>query len=192
MSSGIWAHHKELSRQSAAKTASPRQLTVLPKLLGQPLQAGSLTASARRLRDHDGNSGPGVIRSAVEKTAPALRRSGGNHQADGFQDYPAANSRPWSPPALNVPFGIIDLSLAPTPRTGDSIANILENMGLESCGTHGTTAALALLTDSVKKGGLMACSHAGGLSGAFIPVSEDAGMIEAVKKGSIGLDKLEP
>jgi uncharacterized protein (UPF0210 family) len=81
--------------------------------------------------------------------------------------------------------------LAPTPRAGDSIANILEDMGLESCGTHGTTAALALLTDSIKKGGLMACSHAGGLSGAFIPVSEDAGMIEAARKGSISIDKLE-
>jgi uncharacterized protein (UPF0210 family) len=92
---------------------------------------------------------------------------------------------------LNANFGIVDLSLAPTPRAGDSIANILEKMGLETCGTHGTTAALALLTDSVKKGGLMACSHAGGLSGAFIPVSEDAGMIAAVEKGAITIDKLE-
>ncbi|CAJ35863.1 PFL family protein [Methanocella arvoryzae] len=92
---------------------------------------------------------------------------------------------------LNVPFGIVDLSLAPTPAEGDSVANILEVMGLERCGTHGTTAALALLTDAVKKGGAMATSYTGGLSGAFIPVSEDAGMVEALKAGAIGIDKLE-
>jgi uncharacterized protein (UPF0210 family) len=93
--------------------------------------------------------------------------------------------------ALNVPFGIVDLSLAPTPAIGDSVAEILENMGLERCGTHGTTAALALLNDAVKKGGAMASSHVGGLSGAFIPVSEDAGMVEAVEVGALSLDKLE-
>lgn len=92
---------------------------------------------------------------------------------------------------LDVPFGIVDLSLAPTPAPGDSVANILEVMGLERCGTHGTTAALALLTDAVKKGGAMATSYTGGLSGAFIPVSEDAGMVEALKVGAIGIDKLE-
>lgn len=92
---------------------------------------------------------------------------------------------------LNVDFGIIDLSLAPTPAEGDSVANILEVMGLEKCGTHGTTAALALLTDAVKKGGAMATSYTGGLSGAFIPVSEDAGMVEALKAGAISIDKLE-
>ncbi|HTY90010.1 MAG TPA: PFL family protein [Methanocella sp.] len=92
---------------------------------------------------------------------------------------------------LNVEFGIVDLSLAPTPAEGDSVANILEVMGLEKCGTHGTTAALALLTDAVKKGGAMATSYTGGLSGAFIPVSEDAGMVDAVKSGAIGIDKLE-
>jgi len=92
---------------------------------------------------------------------------------------------------LNVPFGIVDLSLAPTPAIGDSVADILEEMGLESCGAHGTTAALAMLNDAVKKGGIMASSHVGGLSGAFIPVSEDAGMIEAVEKGSLTLEKLE-
>ena len=80
---------------------------------------------------------------------------------------------------LGVPFGIVDLSLAPTPAVGDSVAHILEEIGLEKCGTHGTTAALALLNDAVKKGGVMACSRIGGLSGAFIPVSEDAGMIDA-------------
>jgi uncharacterized protein (UPF0210 family) len=92
---------------------------------------------------------------------------------------------------LNVPFGIVDLSLAPTPAIGDSVAHILEAMGLERCGTHGTTAALALLNDAVKKGGVMASSYVGGLSGAFIPVSEDAGMIEAVKAGALSIEKLE-
>jgi len=92
---------------------------------------------------------------------------------------------------LNVPFGIVDLSLAPTPAVGDSVAYILEEMGLEKCGTHGTTAALALLNDAVKKGGIMASGYVGGLSGAFIPVSEDAGMIAAAKCGALTLEKLE-
>jgi len=92
---------------------------------------------------------------------------------------------------LNVPFGIVDLSLAPTPAIGDSVAHILEEMGIEVCGTHGTTAALAMLNDAVKKGGVMASSYVGGLSGAFIPVSEDAGMIHAVKIGALNLEKLE-
>ena len=92
---------------------------------------------------------------------------------------------------LNVPFGIVDLSLAPTPAIGDSVARILEEMGLEVCGTHGTTAALALLNDAVKKGGVMASSQVGGLSGAFIPVSEDEGMIAAAAQGALQLDKLE-
>lgn len=92
---------------------------------------------------------------------------------------------------LNVPFGVVDLSLAPTPAIGDSVALILEEMGLEVCGTHGTTAALALLNDAVKKGGVMASSHVGGLSGAFIPVSEDAGMIAAAEMGALTIDKLE-
>ena len=92
---------------------------------------------------------------------------------------------------LNTPFGIVDLSLAPTPAVGDSVAYILEEMGLESCGAHGTTAALAMLNDAVKKGGVMASSHVGGLSGAFIPVSEDAGMIAAAERGALTLEKLE-
>ena len=92
---------------------------------------------------------------------------------------------------LDVPFGIVDLSLAPTPAVGDSVARILEEMGLEVCGTHGTTAALALLNDAVKKGGVMASSHVGGLSGAFIPVSEAEGMIAAAASGALHLDKLE-
>ncbi|KQB85780.1 PFL family protein [Corynebacterium lowii] len=92
---------------------------------------------------------------------------------------------------LGVPFGIVDLSLAPTAELGDSVAHILENMGLGQVGTHGTTAALALLNDAVKKGGMMACSRVGGLSGSFIPVSEDKGMIDAVRSGAISIDKLE-
>src|SRR5207247_1199591 len=92
---------------------------------------------------------------------------------------------------LVIPFGIIDLSLAPTPVPGDSVANILEAMGFERAGAHGTTAALALLTDAVKKGGAMASSAVGGMSGAFIPVSEDAGMIEAARAGALSLEKLE-
>ncbi|MBR6668275.1 MAG: DUF711 family protein, partial [Clostridia bacterium] len=92
---------------------------------------------------------------------------------------------------LDTPFGIVDLSLAPTPAIGDSVARILEAMGLETCGTHGTTAALALLNDAVKKGGVMASNHVGGLSGAFIPVSEDIGMIEAASCGALTLEKLE-
>lgn len=92
---------------------------------------------------------------------------------------------------LGVPFGIVDLSLAPTPAIGDSVANVLEEMGLEKCGCYGTTAALALLNDAVKKGGVMASGHVGGLSGAFIPVSEDDGMIKSVQMGALGLEKLE-
>ena len=92
---------------------------------------------------------------------------------------------------LGVPFGIVDLSLAPTPAVGDSVAHILEEIGLERCGAHGTTAALAMLNDAVKKGGVMASSHVGGLSGAFIPVSEDAGMIDAAVCGALSIEKLE-
>ena len=92
---------------------------------------------------------------------------------------------------LEVPFGVVDLSLAPTPAVGDSVARVLEELGLEVCGTHGTTAALALLNDAVKKGGLMASGHVGGLSGAFIPVSEDEGMIAAAASGALTLAKLE-
>ena len=92
---------------------------------------------------------------------------------------------------LGVPFGIVDLSLAPTPAVGDSVAEILEEMGLESVGAPGTTAALALLNDQVKKGGVMASSYVGGLSGAFIPVSEDQGMIDAVNRGALTIEKLE-
>ncbi|MBQ9762382.1 MAG: PFL family protein [Oscillospiraceae bacterium] len=119
-----------------------------------------------------------VVAETIKKTAFRITRMG---QIVGVE----ASKR------LNVPFGIVDLSLAPTPAVGDSVARILEEMGLEVCGTHGTTAALALLNDAVKKGGVMASNHVGGLSGAFIPVSEDEGMIAAAEAGVLALDKLE-
>jgi uncharacterized protein (UPF0210 family) len=140
-----------------------------------------------------GVSGPGVVNAAVrslsdptlgdiaeciKKTAFKITRMG--------EIVGKAVAR-----KLNAQFGVLDLSLAPTPAVGDSVAAILEAMGLESCGTHGTTAALALLNDAVKKGGAMASSSVGGLSGAFIPVSEDQGMIRAVLKGALSIDKLE-
>ncbi|GGL52237.1 PFL family protein [Sporolactobacillus putidus] len=140
-----------------------------------------------------GVSGPGVVKRALEKVkgerfdivSETIKKIAFKITRMGQLVGHEASSR------LGVPFGIVDLSLAPTPAVGDSVARILEEMGLESCGTHGTTAALALLNDAVKKGGVMACSHVGGLSGAFIPVSEDAGMIEAVEAGSLNLEKLE-
>ncbi|WPC40512.1 PFL family protein [Clostridium sp. JS66] len=140
-----------------------------------------------------GVSGPGVVKRALEKVkgesfdvvAETIKKTAFKITRMGQLVAKEASSR------LNVPFGIVDLSLAPTPAIGDSVAHILEELGLESCGTHGTTAALALLNDAVKKGGVMACSHVGGLSGAFIPVSEDAGMIDAVNNGSLNIEKLE-
>ena len=120
----------------------------------------------------------GVVAETIKKTAFRVTRMG--------QLVAQEASR-----RLGVPFGIVDLSLAPTPAVGDSVARILEEMGLEVCGTHGTTAALALLNDAVKKGGVMASNHVGGLSGAFIPVSEDDGMINAANCGSLTLEKLE-
>ncbi|MNM46415.1 hypothetical protein D3C81_573540 [compost metagenome] len=140
-----------------------------------------------------GVSGPGVVKIALEKVkgesfdvvAETIKKTAFKITRMGQLVALEASSR------LGVPFGIVDLSLAPTPAIGDSVAHILEEMGLEVVGTHGTTAALALLNDAVKKGGVMACGHVGGLSGAFIPVSEDAGMIDAVMKGSLNLEKLE-
>ncbi len=140
-----------------------------------------------------GVSGPGVVHHALQNVkgepfdvvAETIKKTAFRITRMGQLVAQEASRR------LNVPFGIVDLSLAPTPAIGDSVADILEEMGLESCGTHGTTAALALLNDAVKKGGVMASSHVGGLSGAFIPVSEDAGMIAAAERGSLHLDKLE-
>ena len=140
-----------------------------------------------------GVSGPGVVQRALEK----VRGESFNVVADTIKNTAFKVTRMGqlvgqeASKRLGIPFGIVDLSLAPTPAIGDSVANILEEMGLEVVGTHGTTAALALLNDAVKKGGVMACSRVGGLSGAFIPVSEDAGMIDAVVKGSLNLEKLE-
>ena len=119
-----------------------------------------------------------VVAETIKKTAFQITRMGQMVAAE-------ASAR------LDVPFGIVDLSLAPTPAVGDSVARILEEMGLSVCGTHGTTAALALLNDAVKKGGVMASGHVGGLSGAFIPVSEDEGMIAAALDGTLTIDKLE-
>ena len=140
-----------------------------------------------------GVSGPGVVKSALEKVkgadfatvADTVKKTAFKITRMGQMVAREASAR------LNVPFGIVDLSLAPTPAVGDSVAHILEEMGVEKCGAHGTTAALALLNDAVKKGGVFASSHVGGLSGAFIPVSEDAGMIDAVAKGALSLEKLE-
>ncbi|MBE6702271.1 MAG: PFL family protein [Ruminococcaceae bacterium] len=140
-----------------------------------------------------GVSGPGVVAAAIKRAgdcdlselADVIKKTAFKITRVGQLVASEAAER------LNTPFGIIDLSLAPTPAVGDSVAHILEEMGLESCGGFGTTAALAMLNDAVKKGGVMASSHVGGLSGAFIPVSEDAGMIAAVERGALSLEKLE-
>ena len=140
-----------------------------------------------------GVSGPGVVKVALEEVrgksfdevAETIKKAAFKVTRMGELVAREASRR------LGVSYGIVDLSLAPTPEVGDSVARILEEMGLETCGTHGSTAALAMLNDAVKKGGAMASSHVGGLSGAFIPVSEDEGMIEAVEKGILTLDKLE-
>ncbi len=140
-----------------------------------------------------GVSGPGVVRAALAKAPDAsisevadiIKKTAFKITRMGQLVGTLAGQR------LGVPFGIVDLSLAPTPAVGDSVAHILEEIGLEKCGTHGTTATLAMLNDAVKKGGVMASSRVGGLSGAFIPVTEDAGMIDAARCGSLSLEKLE-
>ena len=140
-----------------------------------------------------GVSGPGVVRHALKKVrgenfevlCDTIKKTAFKITRVGQLVAKEASKR------LNVPFGIIDLSLAPTPAIGDSVADILEEIGLERAGAPGTTAALAMLNDQVKKGGVMASSYVGGLSGAFIPVSEDQGMIDAVKEGALTIEKLE-
>ena len=141
-----------------------------------------------------GVSGPGVVRAAVEalpknadfgELANKIKQIAFKITSTGELVGRRMAEK------MNIPFGIIDLSLAPTPAVGDSVAGIFQAMGLEHAGAHGTTAALAMLNDAVKKGGIMASSYVGGLSGAFIPVSEDAGMIEAAKQGVLTFDKLE-
>lgn len=141
-----------------------------------------------------GVSGPGVVRAAIKKAPKSASIS---EIADIIKKTAFKITRMGqligteASKLLNVPFGIVDLSLAPTPAVGDSVAHILEEIGLESCGGYGTTACLAMLNDAVKKGGVMASSRVGGLSGAFIPVSEDAGMIAAQRRGSLKMEKLE-
>lgn len=194
------AHMGRVIKDAAERTAEESsiacaKLVVFANAVGDnPFMAGAFHG----IEEPDtvvsvGVSGPGVVDNAlgslegatlndvaeeIKKAAFKITRAGelvGNMAAQ----------------RLGVPFGIVDLSLAPTAEIGDSVAHILEHMGLEQVGTHGTTAALALLNDAVKKGGMMACSRVGGLSGSFIPVSEDQGMIDAVRAGSISMDKLE-
>ncbi|MBQ8297719.1 MAG: PFL family protein [Ruminococcus sp.] len=190
----------QIVKESAERTADrdcigPAKLVVFCNAVeDNPFMAGAFHGVGEPDCElHVGVSGPGVVRSAlakypdaslneladiIKKTAFKITRMGQLVGARASQE-------------LGVPFGIVDLSLAPTPAVGDSVAHILEEMGLEMCGTHGTTAALAMLNDAVKKGGVMASSNVGGLSGAFIPVSEDAGMIDAAVAGVLSLEKLE-
>ena len=190
----------EIIKECAARTAD-RQSIACSKLVvfanaveDNPFMAGAFHGPGEPdCVVNVGVSGPGVVAHALrsckgkpfDDVAEKIKRTAFQITRVGQLVALEASRR------LGVPFGIVDLSLAPTPAAGDSVAEILELMGLESCGTHGTTAALALLNDAVKKGGVMASSHVGGLSGAFIPVSEDAGMIAAVNRGSLSLDKLE-
>ena len=159
-----------------------------------PFMAGAFCGSGEpECAINVGVSGPGVIKAALEKVkgapfdvvAETIKKTAFRVTRVGQLVAKEASAR------LGVSFGIVDLSLAPTPVIGDSVARILEEIGVDICGMHGTTAALALLNDAVKKGGVMASSHVGGLSGAFIPVSEDEGMIAAVTQGALSLDKLE-
>lgn len=190
----------QIVKESAERTADrdcmgPAKLVVFCNAVeDNPFMAGAFHGVGEPdCEIHVGVSGPGVVRSAltkypdasineiadiIKKTAFKITRMG---QLVGAR----------ASELLGVPFGIVDLSLAPTPAVGDSVAHILEEMGLEMCGTHGTTACLALLNDAVKKGGVMASSTVGGLSGAFIPVSEDAGMIDAAVAGVLSIEKLE-
>ncbi|MDD3181775.1 MAG: PFL family protein [Alphaproteobacteria bacterium] len=190
----------EIIKQTAALTAD-RDAVGCAKLVvfcntveNNPFMAGAFHGITQGdCAIHVGVSGPGVVKRALESVrgesfdvvAETIKRTAFKITRVGQLVAQEAARR------LGAPLGIIDLSLAPTSEMGDSVAYILEEMGLESCGAPGTTAALALLNDAVKKGGLMAAMHVGGLSGAFIPVSEDIGMIEAVQRGSLSLEKLE-
>lgn len=187
-------------RESAVRTADrdcigPAKLVVFCNAVeDNPFMAGAFHGVGEPdCEIHVGVSGPGVVRAALAKHPEASI----NELADIIKKTAFKITRMGqlvgarASELLNVPFGIVDLSLAPTPAIGDSVAHILEEMGLEQCGTHGTTACLAMLNDAVKKGGVMASSTVGGLSGAFIPVSEDAGMIDAAVAGTLSLEKLE-
>ena len=190
----------QIVKQSAERTADrdcigPAKLVVFCNAVeDNPFMAGAFHGVGEPdCEIHVGVSGPGVVRSALTKYPDASI----NEVADIIKKTAFKITRMGqlvgsrASKELGVPFGIVDLSLAPTPAIGDSVAHILEEMGLERCGTHGTTAALAMLNDAVKKGGVMASSTVGGLSGAFIPVSEDAGMIDAAVAGVLSLEKLE-
>jgi uncharacterized protein (UPF0210 family) len=187
-------------RQTAARTAAQDGLGCAKLVVfcnaveDNPFMAGAFhgVGEAERVINV-GVSGPGVVYHALRSVqgapfdvvAETVKKTAFRVTRMGQLVAQEASRR------LNTPFGIVDLSLAPTPAVGDSVARILEEMGLEVCGTHGTTAALALLNDAVKKGGVMASSSVGGLSGAFIPVSEDEGMIAAARSGTLCIDKLE-
>ncbi|MEE1279883.1 MAG: PFL family protein [Oscillospiraceae bacterium] len=190
----------KIIRQSAEKTADrdcigPAKLVVLcnaPE--DNPFMAGAFHGvSEPDCVINVGVSGPGVVKAALEKSenlnitevAELIKRTAFKITRMGQLVAQEASRR------LSVPFGIVDLSLAPTPAVGDSVAHILEEIGLSQCGSTGTTAALAILNDAVKKGGVMASSSVGGLSGAFIPVTEDAGMIAAATNGTLTIEKLE-
>ncbi|MDR0314680.1 MAG: PFL family protein, partial [Oscillospiraceae bacterium] len=190
----------KIIKESAEKTAdknciAPAKLVVFCNAPDDnPFMAGAFHGPGEaQCVINVGVSGPGVVRAALSKipngditdVADLIKKTAFKITRMGQLVAVQASHR------LGVPFGIVDLSLAPTPAVGDSVAHILEEMGLEKCGAHGTTAALALLNDAVKKGGTMATSHVGGLSGAFIPVSEDAGMIDAVRCGALCIEKLE-
>ena len=190
----------EIIRQSASLTADQDGLGAAKLVVfcnaveDNPFMAGAFHGVGEpECVINVGVSGPGVVKSALEHVkgqpfdvvAETIKRTAFRITRMGQLVAREASSR------LGVPFGIVDLSLAPTPAIGDSVAHILTEMGLELAGAPGTTAALALLNDAVKKGGVMASSHVGGLSGAFIPVSEDAGMIEAAEQGALSLEKLE-
>lgn len=191
----------EIVKEAAEKTASTdgfacAKLVVFANAVeDNPFMAGAFHGSGEgECVINVGVSGPGVVKCALEKigkdadfeqVAETVKKTAFKITRMGQLVAKEASKR------LDVPYGIVDLSLAPTPAVGDSVAYILEEMGLEKCGAHGTTAALALLNDAVKKGGVMASSYVGGLSGAFIPVSEDAGMISAAKCGALSIEKLE-
>lgn len=191
----------QVVRQAAERTADrgcigPAKLVVLcnaPE--DNPFMAGAFHGvSEPDCVINVGVSGPGVVRAALAKAGPdkdlgeiaeIIKKTAFKITRMGQLVAQEASKR------LGVPFGIVDLSLAPTPAVGDSVAYILEEIGLSQCGSHGTTACLAMLNDAVKKGGVMASSHVGGLSGAFIPVTEDAGMIAAARSGCLSIEKLE-
>lgn len=190
----------EVIKDAAARTADRSaiacaKLVVFANAVGDnPFMAGAFHGiEEAECVLNVGVSGPGVVDRALDdcdgaslnEVAEAIKKASFKLTRTGQLVGSIAAER------LGVPFGILDLSLAPTADIGDSVAQILEHMGLDQVGTHGTTAALALLNDAVKKGGMMACSRVGGLSGSFIPVSEDKAMIDAVEAGTLSIDKLE-